>query len=246
MNQLTQTNPRSGNRISVQPSRLGIVLAGLLLCLAKPASAGVVTITMIDNGSSISVSMSGSLDFTSAGAGATTPSFGQTASTMSNSFPNYIAPVNGTIGFGPSGTPTQQWNMLNSTYPLNVTSTSPVQSQPSIFFSPFGSGPYAANAITNVSGSNFFVYTGAIAVAPGYTSGGALSATGTIAGSFASNGITVGTSTTQFTLGAGGGSGNTLIFQRSVASASVPDQMPTAALGAGVVLMGLAARRRRR
>jgi hypothetical protein len=234
MNQLTQTNPRSGNRISVQPSRLGIVLAGLLLCLAKPASAGVVTITMIDNGSSISVSMSGSLDFTSAG-NATT-----------NGFPNYIAPVNGTIGFGPSGTPTQQWNMLNSTYPLNVTSTSPVQSQPSIFFSPFGSGPYAANAITNVSGSNFFVYTGAIAVAPGYTSGGALSATGTIAGSFASNGITVGTSTTQFTLGAGGGSGNTLIFQRSVASASVPDQMPTAALGAGVVLMGLAARRRRR
>jgi len=220
----------------VQPSRLGIVLAGLLLCLAKPASAGVVTITMIDNGSSISVSMSGSLDFTSAGA----------AIQGGNSFPNYIAPVNGTIGFGPSGTPTQQWNMLNSTYPLNVTSTSPVQSQPSTFFSPFGSGPYAANAITNVSGSNFFVYTGAIAVAPGYTSGGALSATGTIAGSFAANGITVGTSTTQFTLGTGGGSANTLIFQRSVASASVPDQMPTAALGAGVVLMGLAARRRRR
>jgi hypothetical protein len=236
MNQLTQTNPRSGNRISVQPSRLGIVLAGLLLCLAKPASAGVVTITMIENGSSISVSMSGSLDFTTAGA----------VIQGGNSFPNYIAPVNGTIGFGPSGTPTQQWNMLNSTYPLDVTSTSPLQSQPSIYFSPFGSGPYAANAITNVSGSNFFVYTGAIAVAPGYTSGGALSATGTIAGSFASNGITVGTSTTQFTLGAGGGSGNTLIFQRSVASASVPDQMPTAALGAGVVLMGLAARRRRR
>jgi len=236
MNQLTQTNPRSGNRISVQPSRLGIVLAGLLLCLAKPASAGVVTITMIDNGSSISVSMSGSLDFTSAGA----------AIQGGNSFPNYIAPVNGTIGFGASGTPTQQWNAQNITYPLNVTSTSPVQSQPSVVFSPFGSGPYTANAITNVSGSNFFVYTGAIAVAPGYTSGGALSATGTISGNFTTNGITVGTSTTQFTLGTGGGSGNTLIFQRSVASASVPDQMPTAALGAGVVLMGLAARRRRR
>ena len=220
----------------MQPSRLGIVLAGLLLCLAKPASAGVVTITMIENGSSISVSMSGSLDFTTAGA----------VIQGGNSFPNYIAPVNGTIGFGPSGTPTQQWNMLNSTYPLNVTSTSPVQSQPSIFFSPFGSGPYAANAITNVSGSNFFVYTGAIAVAPGYTSGGALSATGTIAGSFASNGITVGTSTTQFKLGTGAGAANTLIVQRSVASARVPDQMPTAALGAGVVLMGLAARRRRR
>jgi hypothetical protein len=236
MNQLTQTNPRSGNRISVQPSRLGIVLAGLLLCLAKPASAGVVTITMIDNGSSISVSMSGSLHFSSAGA----------VIQGGNSFPNYIAPVNGTIGFGPSGTPTQQWNMLNSTYPLDVTSTSPLQSQPSIYFSPFGSGPYAANAITNVSGSNFFVYTGAIAVAPGYTSGGALNATGTIAGSFAANGITVGTSTTQFRLGDNGGSANTLIVQRSVASASVPDQMPTAALGAGVVLMGLAARRRRR
>ena len=220
----------------MQPSRLGIVLAGLLLCLAKPASAGVVTITMIDNGSSISVSMSGSLDFTTAGA----------VIQGGNSFPNYIAPVNGTIGFGPSGTPTQQWNMLNSTYPLNVTSTSPVQSQPSIFFSPFGSGPYAANAITNVSGSNFFVYTGAIAVAPGYTSGANLSATGTISGDFASRGITVGTSTTQFTLGNGGGSANTLIVQRSVASARVPDQMPTAALGAGVVLMGLAARRRRR
>ena len=192
MNQLTQTNPRSGNRISVQPSRLGIVLAGLLLCLAKPASAGVVTITMIENGSSISVSMSGSLDFTTAGA----------VIQGGNSFPNYIAPVNGTIGFGPSGTPTQQWNMLNSTYPLNVTSTSPVQSQASIYFSPFGSGPYAANAITNVSGSNFFVYTGAIAVAPGYTSGGALSATGTISGNFAYWGITAGTtSTTQFRLG---------------------------------------------
>ena len=218
----------------MQPSRLGIVLAGLLLCLAKPASAGVVTITMIENGSSISVSMSGSLDFTSAG------------DALQNNFPNYIAPVNGTIGFGASGTSTQQWNMLNSTYPLNVTSTSPLQSQPNIYFSPFGSGPYTPNAITNVSGSNFFVYLSAIAVAPGYTSGGALSATGTIAGSFAANGITVGTSTTQFTLGTGGGSANTLIFQRSVASASVPDQMPTAALGAGVVLMGLAARRRRR
>jgi len=234
MNQLTQTNPRSGNRISVQPSRLGIVLAGLLLCLAKPASAGVVTITMIDNGSSISVSMIGSLDFTSAG------------DALTNNFPNYIAPVNGTIGFGASGTSTQQWNMLNSTYPLNVTSTSPLQSQPNIYFSPFGSGPYTSNAITNVSGSNFFVYLSAIAVDPNYTSGGALNATGTIAGSFAANGITVGTSTTQFTLGTGGGSANTLIFQRSVASASVPDQMPTAALGAGVVLMGLAARRRRR
>jgi hypothetical protein len=121
-----------------------------------------------------------------------------------------------------------------------------VQSQPSIFFSPFGSGPYASNAITNVSGSNFFVYTGAIAVAPGYTSGANLSATGTISGNFAANGITVGTSTTQFKLGTGAGAANTLIVQRSVASARVPDQMPTAALGAGVVLMGLAARRRRR
>jgi hypothetical protein len=165
---------------------------------------------------------------------------------MTNSFPNYIAPVNGTIGFGPTGTPTQQWNMLNSIYPLNVTSTSPLQSQSNIYFSPFGSGPYAANAITNVSGSNFFVYTGAIAVDPGYTSGGALSATGTISGNFTTRGITVGTSTTQFKLGTGAGAANTLIVQTSVASARVPDQMPTAALGAGVVLMGLAARRRRR
>jgi hypothetical protein len=192
MNQLTQTNPRSGNRISVQPSRLGIVLAGLLLCLAKPASAGVVTITMIDNGSSISVSMSGSLHFSSAGA----------AIPGGNTFPNYLAPKNGTIGFGPTGTITQQWNMLNSTYPLNVTSTLPVQSQPSIYFSPFGTRDYVGDVITNVSGSNFFVYTGAIAVAQGYTSGGALSATGTISGNFAYWGITAGTtSTTQFRLG---------------------------------------------
>jgi hypothetical protein len=85
-------------------------------------------------------------------------------------------------------------------------------------------------------------------VDPGYTSGGALSATGTISGNFTTRGITVGTSTTQFTLGTGtgGGSANTLIVQTSVAPARVPDQMPTAALGAGVVLMGLAARRRRR
>jgi MYXO-CTERM domain-containing protein len=120
-----------------------------------------------------------------------------------------------------------------------------VQSRASVF-SPYGSGPYAAGSITNVSGSTFFVYTGAIAVAPGYTSGGALNATGTISGNFTTRGITVGTSRTLFTLGTGGGSANTLIVQTSVASASVPDQMPTAALGAGVVLMGLAARRRRR
>jgi hypothetical protein len=235
MNQLTQTNPRSGNRISVQPSRLGIVLAGLLLCLAKPASAGVVTITMIDNGSSISVSMSGSLDFTSAGG------------SRSNGFSNYLAPRNGTIGFGPSLTPTQQWNISNDDYPLNVTSTSPQQSLPSTYFSPFGTRDYEGNVITNVSGSNFFVYQSAIAVAPGYASGDNLSATGTISGNFAYWGITAGTtSTTQFTLGTGGGSANTLIVQTSVAPARVPDQMPTAALGAGVVLMGLAARRRRR
>ena len=220
----------------MQPSRLGIVLAGLLLCLAKPASAGVVTITMIENGSSISVSMIGSLHFSSAGA----------VIIGGNGFPNYIGPANGTIGFGAIGTPTQQWNTSNFIYPLNVTRTSPVQSLVNVAFSPFGSGPYVANAITNVSGSNFFVYTGAIAVAPDYTSGGALSATGTIAGSFASNGITVGTSTTEFRLGDNGGSANTLIVQTSVASVGVPDQMPTAALGAGVVLMGLAARRRRR
>jgi hypothetical protein len=246
MNQLTQTNPRSGNRISVQPSRLGIVLAGLLLCLAKPASAGVVTITMIDNGSSISVSMSGSLEFTSAGAGATTPSVGQVATTRSNIFPNYLAPRNGTIGFGPSGTSTQQWEMFDSTYPLNVTSTSPEQRRPSTYFSPFGTADYESDVITNVSGSNFFVYESAIAVASGYRSGTEMSATGTISGNFAYWGITPGTSTTLFTLGTGGGTANTLIFQRSVAPARVPDQMPTAALGAGVVLMGLAARRRRR
>ena len=232
----------------MQPSRLGIVLAGLLLCLAKPASAGVVTITMIDNGSSISVSMSGSLNFASGGA----------VIQGGNDYPNYIAPVNGTIGFGPRGTPTQQWNATTSTmqepvapnFLLNVTTASPGQSQTDIFFSPFGSGPnadYAESAITNVSGSTFFVYTSAIAVDPNYASGGALNATGTISGSFADNGITVGTSTTDFTLGTGAGlRSNTLIVQRSVASARVPDQMPTAALGAGVVLMGLAARRRRR
>ena len=218
----------------MQPSRLGIVLAGLLLCLAKPASAGVLTITMIDNGSSISVSMSGSLEFSSAGFAS------------SNGFPNYIAPENGTIGFGPSGTLTQEWSMLSPTYPLNVTSTSPVQSRASVF-SPYGSGPYAAGSITNVSGSTFFVYTGAIAVAPDYSSGTQMSATGTISGNFTTRGITVGTSTTVFRLGnVTGGAENTLIVQRSVAPASVPDQMPTAALGAGVVLMGLAARRRRR
>jgi MYXO-CTERM domain-containing protein len=137
--------------------------------------------------------------------------------------------------------------MLSPTFNLNVTSASPVQSQGSIYFSPFGSGQYTSNVITNVSGSNFFVYLSGIAVAQGYTSGGALSATGTISGDFASRGITVGTSTTEFRLGnVTGGAANTLIVQRSVASASVPDQMPTAALGAGVVLMGLAARRRRR
>jgi hypothetical protein len=234
MNQLTQTNPRSGNRISVQPSRLGIVLAGLLLCLAKPASAGVVTITMIENGSSISVSMSGSLDFTSGGDDGTA------------NFSNYIGPANGTIGFGSSSTLTRRWLVGDATYPLIVQSSSPVQSQGGVVFSPFGSGGFAQNVISGVSGSGLFLLTNSIKVDRNYVSGGALSATGTIAGSFAANGITVGTSTTQFTLGTGGGSGNTLIFQRSVASASVPDQMPTAALGAGVVLMGLPARRRRR
>jgi hypothetical protein len=88
--------------------------------LAQPVSAGVVTITMIENAGSISVSMSGSLDFTSAG------------SANSAGFSDYIGPANGTIGFGSSATLTQAWFISDSS--MAVQSSSPVQSRSGVFF----------------------------------------------------------------------------------------------------------------
>lgn len=200
-------------------------VAGLLLCLAKPASAGVVTIRMIENGGSISVTLSGSLDFSSAGGSST------------GAYSNYIEPLEGSIGLGLASTLIQLWTTQLSNF--SAQSTSP-QSQSGKVFSPFGSGAYAGGVITGYSGSPLFLYTTGIGVDRNYISGSALSGTGTISGTFASHGITLGTSTTQFTLGTGGGSANTLIVQRSV-----PDEMPTVVVGIGLLLLGLASRQRR-
>jgi hypothetical protein len=208
----------------VPPFRGAIALAGLLLGLAQPVSAGVVTITMIENAGSISVSMSGSLDFTSAG-------FANT-----NGFSDYIGPANGTIGFGSNGTLTQQWSIGDTT--LAVQSASPVQSQSNVFFSPFGSGSFAQNMIFGYSGSSLFIYTASFAVDRSYVSGATLSGSGSISGSFASNGITAGTSTTQFTLN---GSANTLTVQRSAAPVGVPAPSPASLLA--LILGGAALRR---
>lgn len=218
---------RSGIRISARPFRLGMAaLAGLLLCLAKPVSAGIVTITMIENGGSISVTLSGSLDFSS-------PGYQTTAG-----YSNYIDPAEGSIGLGLDSTLVKLWTI--STSDFTVQSTSPVQSNSNFAFSPFGSGSYAPGVIAGYSGSPLFLYSNGIGVDRAYGSGTALSGTGTISGTFASHGITLGTSTTQFTLGTSGGSANTLIVQRSV-----PDEMPTVVVGIGLLLLGLASRQRR-
>jgi hypothetical protein len=208
----------------VPPFRGAIALAGLLLGLAQPVSAGVVTITMIENAGSISVSMSGSLNFTSAG-------FATTAG-----FSDYIGPANGTIGFGSSATLTQGWSIGDTT--LEVQSASPVQSQIGLFFSPFGSGGFAQNMIGGYSGSSLFIYFAGVAVDRSYVSGATLSGSGSISGSFASNGITAGTSTTQFTLN---GSANTITVQRSATPVGVPAPSPASLLA---LIVGGAALRR--
>jgi hypothetical protein len=200
-------------------------VAGLLLCLAKPVSAGIVTITMIENGGSISVTLSGSLDFSL-----------NSGSNSTGGYSNFIGPQNGTLGLGASATLTQQWLISTS---LAVQSASPVQSQSGVYFSPYGLGGFVENKISGYSGSALFIFTSGLGVDRSYVSGQALSGTGTISGDFASNGVTVGTSTTQFTLGT---SANTLIVQRSV---GVPDEMPTAVVGIGLLLLGLASRQRR-
>lgn len=222
-------NQKSVNCGFVKRSLLGMVVTMLLFCLAtKPASAAVIYIDMIENAGFISVTMSGSLDFTSNGVDAT------------GAFSNFIAPANGTMGLGLSSTLIQVWRTPSST--LRIVSTDPVQTQQTALFSPFGGGGYAESAISGFSGDNLFLYTNAFGVARDYVSGAPLSATGTISGTFASNGITVGTSTTVFELGAfGSATENTLIVSRSIAGVPEPS---TGALGL-VGLIAIVLRRRK-
>lgn len=213
-----------GARFWRKPFWVGVV-ASALLCLTTPASAGTVTITMVENSGSISVSLSGSIDYTT-NAGVNTSAL----------FSNYIAPVNGTIGFGLSTALVQAFGISNV---FAVQSASPAQTlAPSVLFSPYGTGPYVENALSGVTGDLFFIYTNGIGLARDYVSGAALSATGTLTGTFATNGITVGTSTTQFTLS---GFANTVIVQRSV-----PTPAATGLLGAALAALGLVRMRTRR
>lgn len=117
-----------GDRIWRKPFWVGVAAGALLLCLAKPASAGTVTITMIENAGSISVSLSGSIDYGAAGQ--------NYQSGSSGALSNFIGPANGTISFGISSALFQKWETSSG---LAVQSTSPTQTlAPNALFSPYG------------------------------------------------------------------------------------------------------------
>lgn len=193
-----------------------------MVSLTVPLNAGTVFIDLVEDGGGanvIMVTVSGSLNFTS-GANSTP------------GFSDYIAPANGTIGFGLNTALTRSW-LLGAG--LVVQSATPPAASGAVF-APYGTGGFAQNVLTNVSGNPLFVFLNGFQVDRGYVSGDPLSASATLAGDFQSNGITAGTATTQFTLD---GLPNTL----TVRSVAVPE--PTAPSLAGLALLCLVGRRRR-
>ena len=193
------------------------------MSLTGPLNAGTVFIDLVEDGGGagiITATVSGSLDFTSG---------------LNNTpgFSNYIAPANGTIGFGLATALTRGWG---PGFGFVVQSATP-SANAGVVFAPYGAGSFAQNVLTNVSGNPLFLFTNGLQVDRTYVSGNPLSTSATLSGDFQSRGITPGTATTEFTLD---GQANTLTVR---ATTAVPE--PTAPVLAGVALLGLAARRRR-
>lgn len=215
---------------SCQRMCLGVVV--LLSCLSSSASAGIINFTLTEDGGGagiISATVSGALTFSANGQDNT----GQ--------FSNYIAPANGTVGFGSSSTLTQGW-LKNGA--LSLGSSSPINTLGYVF-APFGTGGYAPGVIENYTGDPIFLYTNSIAIERGYVSDTTISGSGTINGDFQTLGIVAGTATTVFTLN---GIENTVnvVAATAPAPAAVPEPSTAFAMGLFGVISFVGNRRRRR
>lgn len=199
-----------------------VIATGLLMCSTSSLSAGTVTITFTEDGGGagvISVSFSGSLDFS----GGNTNTFG---------FSRFIGPANGTVGFANAADTRKGWT-TSTGFAVTGTSSTPAGSA---VFAGYGSGAYTAEVLQNLTGDKIALYTNGISVDTGIGSGQAISGSATLSGTFASRGISAGTSWTNFTLN---GQANTVTFQ-TIAASAVPGSAGPAAL------IGLAAMSRRR
>lgn len=208
---------------------LGTVL--LLTCLNQQASAGIINITFTEDGGGsgvISATVSGNLTFSQGG----TDSTGQ--------YSNFIAPANGTFGFGSSSTLLQTWRTNDSA--LSIVSAN---STSNAIFAGFGTGGYVENVIDNYSGTKLFTYANSIAIERSYTSDAAISGSGTISGDFLTRGISAGTATTVFQLN---GTENTLNVIAVAASSpsSVPEPGSFSLAVLGLCCLGYGVRRKRK
>gem|GEM_PF-4540671 len=204
-----------------------VIATGLLMCSTSSLSAGTVTVTFTEDGGGagvISVSFSGSLDFVSGGN--TTPVYSR-----------YINPNGGTVGFADGADLTKAWVTGGGTPTMIVTSTSSTPAAGAVFAG-FGTGGYQEYVLSNVTGDKFATFLNGIQLGRSIASGQSISGSATLSGTFATLGISAGTSTTTFTLD---GQANTVIYQTAAASAVPGSAGPAALIG----LAGVSRRRRR-
>jgi hypothetical protein len=213
------------------------IAMGIFLCYSNSLSAGILTITFTEDGGGtdiISVSYSGSLDFI---AGDSTKNF---------SFSRFINPAGGTMSFAALGTLARYWQADgNNTGAIQRTNYSGTLGSNAIFAG-YGTGSYAADVLNVTPGSTAFALyldhpntSAGLKVARDYISGDPLSGSATLSGTFASRGITSGTSWTEFTLD---GQYNKVEF---IAAQAVPE--PSTAIAMGLLgIVGFAGNRCRR
>lgn len=208
-----------GRPISASTAIVRVAIAGLMVCLTGPLFAGMVFVDLVEDGGGagiITATVSGSLDFV-------------TGADNTASYSNGINPIGGTIGFGLTGALTRSWYADGS-----LASQSATPPPAGSVFAPFGTGSFAPNVLTNVSGNPLFLYTNGLQVDRSYVSGNPLSASATLSGDFQSTGITPGTATTQFTLD---GQANTLTVRAT--AVAVPEPSSFALMGiAGLAFAG--------
>ncbi len=123
-----------------------------------------------------------------------------------------------------------------------VTGTSSAPASGAIFAG-YGTGGYVPEQLENVTGDKIATYLNALSIARNINSGDSISGSATLSGTFATRGITAGTSWTTFTLD---GEENTLNYVATSAGASsVPE--PSTAIAMGLLgILGFAGNRRRR
>ena len=218
----------TSNAVGVLHLRFWAIAAGLLTCSISSLSADLTVMFTEDGGGPgiISVSYTGSLDFTSG---------------VNNTFAysRFINPAGGTVSFAGNGDTSKIWAIGG---PIIVTGTSSPPSSGAIFAG-YGTGGFVDDQLYDVTGDKIGTYVDGIVIDRSIASGEAISGSAKLNGTFASRGITAGTSWTNFTLD---GQANTLTYIATTAPvSSIPE--PSSMITVGGLLAGsLTLRRRKR